>query len=224
MSISTRNCQWTGARSAEFAAAEDIHIWKIPLFELQTGDLDILADEELKRSQDFKHETARKVYICSRVAMRNIFSSYLNQPACELKFKTTPQGKPFLASHTTGLKFNLSHSHELILLAVSPSLELGVDLEQHKSIPNWKKIANKVFDSKTIDDLKKEENPETAFLRAWTVFEARQKSLGEGIFGKRTSLTRSTASVMIDIDGFEASLCYFPAREQTVISCFTFTG
>ena len=224
MSNSFRNCRWTDANSAEFSSPDEIHVWKISLFEPQAGELEILSQDEVQRMQKFKNDTARKTYLCSRLAMRRLFSSYLKQPASELEFNTTQQGKPFLADYTTELKFNLSHSGELILLAVSPSLELGIDVEQHKSIQNWEKIAKKVFSAKTIDDLKKEKKPELAFLKAWTEFEARQKSHGEGIFGKRNSSTNNTVSVMMNIEGFEAALCYSPVKDDALICCFNFTA
>jgi len=222
MPTSFHNYRWTDANTAEFSSPDEIHVWKISLFDPTPDELEILSKDEIERSHKFKNETARKTYLCSRLVMRRLFASYLKQPASELKFNTTQQGKPFLANYATELKFNLSHSHGLILLAVSPSLELGIDVEQHKVISNWEKIAHKVFDAKTIGDLKKETNPEKAFIRAWTEFEAQQKLLGEGIFGKRPSAINKTASVTMNIPGFEASVCYSPVIENTVISCYNF--
>jgi len=182
----------------------------------------MLSQDEVQRVQKFKNETARKTYLCSRLAMRRLFSSYLKQPASELKFNTTQQGKPFLADYTTELKFNLSHSGELILLAVSPSLELGIDVEQHKPIQNWKKIASKVFDAQTIDILKQKKDPETAFIKAWTEFEARQKLLGQGIFGYKTAVNKKTAWEIMRIEDFEASLCYFQETKKPRICLFNY--
>jgi 4'-phosphopantetheinyl transferase len=222
MPTSLHNCRWTDVNKAEFSSPDEIHVWKISLFDPRPGELDILSQKELQRSQDFKNETARKTYICSRLVMRWLFASYLKQPASELKFETTQQGKPFLVGNTTELKFNLSHSGELILLAVSPIIELGIDIEQHKEIKNWEKIAQKVFDTKMIQILKQEKLPEIAFIRAWTEFEARQKSHGEGIFGKKASITNDAASIMLNIKGFEASLCYIPVTETPEICCFNY--
>ena len=223
MSTSLQNCQWTDSGREEFSATDQIHVWKISLFDPKPGEIDILSREELQRSHDFKNETARMTYVCSRLAMRRLFASYLKQPASELEFQTTQQGKPFLAGNTTGLKFNLSHSGELVLLAVSPCIELGIDIEQHKAIKNWEKIAQKVFDTKMIHVLKQEKHPEKAFIRTWTEFEARQKLHGEGIFGQKTSAINNTASITMDIEGFEASLCYFPVKENLEICCFSYT-
>lgn len=223
MPTSFHNYRWTDANTAEFSSPDEIHVWKIALFDPTSEELGILSKDEIERSQKFKNATARKTYLCSRLVMRRLFASYLKQPSSDFKFKKTQQGKPFLADYTAELKFNLSHSHGLILLAVSPSLELGIDIEQLKVLNNWEKIARKVFDARKIGDLKKEKSPEKAFIRAWTEFEAQQKLLGEGIFGKRPSVNETTASVTMNIPGFEASVCYFPVMENTVISCYNFS-
>jgi len=223
MPTSHNNCRWNDANTAEFSSPDEIHVWKILLFDPEPGELEVLSQDELKRSQDFKNETARNTYICSRLVMRRLFASYLKQPASELKFQTTQQGKPFLVGNTADLRFNLSHSGELILLAVSPIIELGIDLEQHKEIKNWEKIAQKVFDTEMIQVLKQDEQPERAFIRAWTEFEARQKSHGEGIFGEKTSAIHNTNSIIINIEGFEASLCYIPVTEPLEIRYFNYT-
>ena len=216
------NCRWTDANTAEFSSPDEIHIWKIALFEPQPGELEMLSQDEVQRMQKFKNKTAQKTYLCSRLAMRRLFSSYLKQPASELKFNTTQQGKPFLVDYTTELKFNLSHSGELILLAVSPSLELGIDVEQHKSIQNWEKIAKKVFDNNIIQQLKLEISPETAFINAWTRYEAMQKLHGAGIFGKPLNTTMDKKSLNIPIENYEASLSYSPAPTLTKLQCFNY--
>ncbi|MBT8450235.1 MAG: 4'-phosphopantetheinyl transferase superfamily protein [Gammaproteobacteria bacterium] len=223
MPTSFHHCRWTHANTAEFSSPDEIHVWKISLFDPRPDELEILSRNELQRSHDFKNETARKTYVCSRLIMRWLFASYLKQPASELKFQTTQHGKPFLVGNTTELKFNLSHSGAVMLLAVSPIIELGIDIEQHKEIKNWEKIAQKVFDTQLVRSLKQQKQPEKAFISAWTEFEARQKSHGEGIFGKKISPIHNTVSINMNIDGFEASLCYIPATGTPDICCFNFT-
>jgi 4'-phosphopantetheinyl transferase len=222
MSTSPDTCPWADASTADFDSPGQIHVWKISLFVPLSADLDILAASELQRSQDFKNEIARNTYLCSRIVMRRLIASYLNRPAYELEFNTTARGKPFLCGNGPGLKFNLSHSGELMLLAISPSLELGVDIEQQKSISNWEKIASKVFNKTIIDSLKQSIYPQKAFIREWTAFEAKHKLFGEGIFGHLPKSADMAEIIRLDIKGFEASLCYNPVVGKPQIKCFRY--
>lgn len=222
MSTLPDNCPWADASAAVFTRPDQIHIWKFSLFEPLSADLGILAASELQRSNDFKNEIARKTYLCSRIVMRRLIASYLNHPAHELEFNTTAQGKPFLSGNASDLKFNLSHSGELILLAISPSLELGVDIEQLKTISNWEKIAIKVFNNTTIDSLKQSIDPQKAFIREWTAFEAKHKLFGEGVFGHLPKSADMAEIISLDIKGFESSLCYNPIAGKPLINCFRY--
>ncbi len=217
-----QNCRWTDANTAEFISETEIHVWKITLFDPGPDEVNILSENEIKRSDGFKNKMARTTYLCSRLVMRMLFSSYLKQPAVELKFNTTPQGKPFLDGGSTNLKFNLSHSGNLVLLAVSPSIELGIDLEKHRTLPDWEKIAHKVFDANWIQQLKQHQHPEKAFISRWTEFEARQKLQGAGIFGQRTGSAKPVSTTRLKIDGHAASLCHFSQSPQPVLSCYEF--
>lgn len=63
--------------------------------------------------------------------MRQILSGYLNLPAQELRFCYGPKGKPDLAAglERSGIKFNLSHSSDIALLAVG-WIDGGVDVKR----------------------------------------------------------------------------------------------
>src|SRR5262245_6814649 len=102
----------------------EVHVWLV-----QTNDessppddfRDLLSSVELDRAAKFKFETDRRRYITSHAALRSILSNYVNGPARALQFAEGPYGKPKLApTHATErVEFNLSHSHELALIAVA---------------------------------------------------------------------------------------------------------
>jgi len=63
--------------------------------------------------------------------MRQVLGQYARIPAQELLFAYGKKGKPELSEpfHDSGIKFNLSHSHEVAILGVTRGLEIGVDVE-----------------------------------------------------------------------------------------------
>ena len=64
-------------------------------------------------------------------ALRQLLAGYLACPLGDLRFELGPLGKPrLLARNSTDLRFNVSHSGELVQLAFSRRREVGVDVEQ----------------------------------------------------------------------------------------------
>jgi hypothetical protein len=102
----------------------------------------------------------------------------------------TPNGKPYLTGRnsTHPLKFNLSHCGDLLVVALSRVSEIGVDVERIRAIPEWRRIADRVFDSATREQLFAEiacgADEREAFLRHWCRMEAAVKATGEGVFGR----------------------------------------
>ena len=128
-------------------------------------------------------------YVFSRAILREILATYLQgEPIISIG----DQGKPYLQNST--LQFNLSHSNEWVLIGVSDTHPIGVDIEEIKPIPDWKVIeeigasqlgfSNMGFSapSDLID-----------FYQQWTQREALLKACGYGLTPP-TSLIDSTES------------------------------
>ena len=109
------------SRPSYHLSGNECHLWVILPPEIGEG-LEALTAAEQERAARFKVEPARIQYIRSHAAMRRILCCYTN---ADIENPTT--GKPrFVASP---LHFNLSHSHERALLAVTGACEVGADIE-----------------------------------------------------------------------------------------------
>ena len=128
----------------------------------------------------------RRRFCLARGAMRMILGSYLELHPASLKFRYGSLGKPEIQTPAADLQFNLSHSGDLALLAVTCESPAGIDLEPVRARSNARGIAEKVFSGDVREYLSKLEETEfeTAFLQQWTLIEARVKVEGKGVFSQ----------------------------------------
>ena len=106
----------------------------------------------------------------------------------ETDLARAPGGKPYLTAHARGLplNFNISHSGDVLLVALSRSAEVGVDVERVRAVPEWRTIAGRMFDAVARNRLLAEvacgADEGDAFIREWCRLEAAVKATGIGIF------------------------------------------
>jgi 4'-phosphopantetheinyl transferase len=117
--------------------------------------------------------------------LRAILARYLRVNPATLVFETERAGKPHLAParHPGFLQFNLSHSRNLALVAVSGGSEIGVDLEWVSDAIEVDQVAALVFSKSEIAVLGRLDIPRKreAFFNGWTRKEAIVKALGAGL-------------------------------------------
>lgn len=118
--------------------------------------------------------------------VRAVLGSRLQVEPAALHLLRGPFGKPFLAPGPyEPLHFNLAHSAELLLLAVSTQAPVGVDLERVRPLP-WLAAASAHAltqrERATWEHLPPAERI-SAFFTAWTCKEAFLKAVGVGLSG-----------------------------------------
>jgi 4'-phosphopantetheinyl transferase len=214
----------------------EVHIWLV-----QTNDKssspddfkDLLSSVEQDRASKFKFETDRRRYTASHVALRSILSNYVNDPAGALQFAEGPYGKPKLAPNhaTKKIEFNLSHSHELALIAVAQGREIGIDVEWVRKDFAFDEVAQRFFTTKEMAALHRLplHLQREVFYKCWTSKEAFLKAKGTGLSGqldeveivftehvvrvKGTIPNFSLVEIIVD-DGYVAALVVKGAEPQ----------
>ena len=180
----------------------------------------VLSADERNRAERFVFAHDKTRFIVGRAALRLILGQTLGVPARALRFEYGPQGKPALAEpfDSAGVAFNLAHSSQLALVAMTRGTRIGVDIEWRRPLDDLGAIAEQTFslrERRTLLAL-----PETervpAFFRCWTRKEAFVKAVGEGLSYPldtfSVSLRPEEEPRLVEIRGDEMS-----ARRWTIV-------
>lgn len=193
----------------------EVHVWCVRI----NGDnevksfVKVLSVEERERASRFFRTEDASRYIASHAALRHILSHYVDDTASELKFQTGANGKPYLAKfHGSRIpSFNLSHSGDFALIAVTARAAVGVDIELVKPDFAYKEISGQFFTPRENEWLynQQERDSVTGFYRLWVAKEAVLKGVGTGL---------STALNEIDVQfsGEESATIWNGSTEWTV--------
>lgn len=168
--------------------SDEVHVWRASL-DLEASSiqslLDILCVEEQQRAERYHFPKDRDRFIVARGLLRVIISYYLGKEPRDLQFVYNQYGKPALseAYNREPLCFNLSHSRELALYAVTQNRNLGVDLEYIRTGFPCEEIAERFFSPQENAILRTLplDMKHKAFFTCWTRKEAYIKATGKGL-------------------------------------------
>jgi 4'-phosphopantetheinyl transferase len=169
----------------------------------------VLSDDESARARRFHFERDRHAFVVSRGTLRLLLAAETGAPPASLAFARGANGKPSLASgNPRDVRFNVSHSGGVTLLAFARAREIGVDIEALRPLPERDAVARRFFSVAEADDLASlpEGERERAFFACWTRKEAFIKAAGAGLgtFALdrfRVSLRPGDAPRVLEIDG-----------------------
>jgi 4'-phosphopantetheinyl transferase len=177
--------EWITGPAAPKLSTNEVHIWKVDLFQRAVPDVGaVLSSDELERASRFHFERDRQRFAIAHSSLRIILGSYLNLPPATLTFGQTEYGKPFLTNlKADGLLFNMSHSGDVVVIAVAREREVGIDVEFMRADFATSEVAEHFFsvaEIYTLSGLDPHLRP-SAFFNCWTRKEAYVKARGEGL-------------------------------------------
>jgi len=162
---------------------KSIRVWNIHLPDHHSETpfcRSLLTGEELDRAAKFRKPEDAEVFILCRGLLRRVLADCLNTEPSGLRFNRNAQGKPFLEDGK--LDFNVSHSRDRLLIAVTAGRAVGVDIEFRRSGLNMKSIAKRWFAPEEQEFFQALEKQEEGFFGIWAKKEAYVKALGVGIY------------------------------------------
>jgi len=161
---------------------EDVHVWKVNLLHDFSGVAkSVLSEDEqvkINRLRSLKHQ---RYATSMRVQLRQLLAVYLAVDAKEVQFAKGEFGKPYILN--SKLSFNISHSEDQALVAVSQCTQLGVDIECWRELGNLEGLVKRNF-----SEAEKQQwldvaigEREATFFKIWTRKEAFIKATGRGL-------------------------------------------
>lgn len=182
----TPQLHWPRLASSTRLQRDQLHVWAIPISDpLLATNQQLLSTDEQTRAARFRLARVRQYFITARARLRMILSTYLEIDPAAVRFVYDKLGKPSLDSstHGNGLFFNLTHSGELAVVAVTSDCEVGIDVERLRPVRHAEGIARRFFHHDEAADVLACRGQERmgAFFRCWTRKEAVVKAVGKGL-------------------------------------------
>ncbi len=178
---------------------DEVHVWQVDLkvWDKEAGSLlELLDGEERERAGRFKFSEHRNQFVISRALLRRALGRYLRIEPHQLRFRTTPNGKPELAANSdllsadarindlpiNDLRFNLSHTAGVTVFAIVHHRQVGVDVERIRET-NTMELAERFFSPQEAQWLRAQAASAhiPSFYSCWTAKEAYIKAEGEGL-------------------------------------------
>jgi 4'-phosphopantetheinyl transferase len=191
---------WSAVEVPQEITADQIHVWAW-LLDSSSGfgdhgksQIGLLDAAELERFHRLRFGCDRARFGITHANVRRILGAYLGREPERLLFRANRFGKPELVTEaqTRPLYFNLTHSRNIALLALSMDTELGIDIEYLRPIEP--EVAESNFSPTELAALSSLEGEAwlKGFYHCWTRKEAILKAEGVGL--------------TIPLDSFDVSL------------------
>jgi 4'-phosphopantetheinyl transferase len=198
---------WCDLHAEESMPGDGVLVWSVSL-DVAAAE-SVLSEDEVERVHRYRFDDDRRRFAVCRMALRTILASYLDVAAREIGLVTTANGKPYLdARHDSDLRFSVSHSNELALIALATNHDVGVDVERIRAMPGMDGVIRRYFspsEARALEELPDHER-RRAFFRIWTLKEAYLKGCGDGLTRRLDAI-----DVMVAADDQPAS---FQVRDR----------
>jgi 4'-phosphopantetheinyl transferase len=179
--------EWNAPPAHLVAPRGTVHVWRAsldpPAHHVKRLH-DVLSDSERIRAGQFSFERDRTRSIVARGLLRVILGRYLTIPPDDLRIHSGVTGKPVLpVKQARAIEFSVSHSHGLVLYAVTCDRRIGIDIERVRAVASWAEVAGRVLLPRehAVFRALPPDQQRAALFRTWTRKEACVKAWGQGL-------------------------------------------
>jgi 4'-phosphopantetheinyl transferase len=178
---------WTTPPRHPILVPGEVHVWRVPLDAAPERIADLrrrLSADEAEQADRFHFDIDRGRYVVAHAALRTLLAGYLGAERYLEPFETGPNGKPFTRD-SAAPRFNLAHSRNIGLVAITASRDIGVDVEAIDRNVEVEHIADRFFSVPEFQALLAlpAERRREGFFHIWSQKEAYLKGRGEGVAG-----------------------------------------
>jgi len=145
----------------------------------------VLSDDERRRAMRFHHDVDRRRFVITRASLRHLLGAALEAAPRTISIDTTGYGRPVLAGRhaTSNIQFNVSHSGDLAVIAITHDRRIGVDVEVLRSLPDMNDLVDQNFSPREREEYAQLplHMQQRGFFNCWTRKEALVKAWGCGL-------------------------------------------
>jgi 4'-phosphopantetheinyl transferase len=144
----------------------------------------LLCDVEEARRARFFFDKDRHAFLVAHALLRTTLSRYVPVLPADWRFRAEAHGRPEIAPPTAeALRFNLSHTTEIVACAVTLARDLGVDVERVDADVPIRSLATYCFSPTEVQAVAGAPPAEQAglFFDYWTLKESYIKARGVGL-------------------------------------------
>ena len=161
----------------------EVHVWRFPLSSVVVP---ALSADEAVRAARFVLAHHRRAFETRRTFLRLLLARYLDCGPLDFELAYGADGKPEVApgpGARAALRFSSSNTEEWLLIGVTLSADIGVDIERLDVKRDYDGLARECFSEREMavycacNDGQKA----ATFIKAWTQKEAFVKAIGRGI-------------------------------------------
>jgi 4'-phosphopantetheinyl transferase len=143
-----------------------------------------LTAAELKRCESLRFEEDQSRCCARRGLLRRVLARYLRMMPSDVRLQARPGGRlEFAEDVRSNLTFSVSSSKDVVLVAVAAGMEVGVDVEVVRDLPELPRLATHALGDIELGELQRVAPADATrwFLQRWTNKEAVLKGLGTGL-------------------------------------------
>lgn len=145
----------------------------------------LLSEDERRRLSHFAFDRDRRRFAVARGTLREILAERLSADPAAITFEYGRHGKPALGQpfSSSGVRFNVAHTDDIAVFALTHEREVGVDVESVRAMPDADLVAEHFFSEAETAVFRRLAPSDrlAGFYACWTRKEAFIKARGDGL-------------------------------------------